>query len=74
MQRPHVAAATNGPIVRRQLTESLEAQAVCAQRPGRDGDDSRRQAVEAVDQVDGVGHADDPERRHERRTDGDRTM
>ena len=47
-----------------------EALRVDRERGGRDGDDPGGQAVEPVDEVDGLGHAGDPQHRHQRRDVG----
>ena len=46
----------------------VEAGAVDEERTGRDRGDAGGEPVEAVDEVDGVGHADDPQHGHERAT------
>ena len=56
------------PDVRRgQQAELVEALAVEEERAGRDGHDAGGQPVEPVDEVDGVGHHDQPQHRDERR-------
>ena len=51
-------------LIRRLVAERDEAQ-----RQGRDDGHARREAVEAVDEVDAVDHAHDPERGHQRGQD-----
>ena len=68
MQMPHVSAAISGPtFVAGKQAEVLEAQAVDAERPRGDGDDARRQPVEAVDQVDRVAEREHPHRGDDRK-------
>ena len=49
-----------------QRTQVVEAAAVEEEGGRRDGHDAGGQAIQAVDQVDGLGHADHPEDRDER--------
>ena len=49
-----------------QQAELVEALAVEEERARRDGDDAGGQPVEPVDEVDGVGHADQPQDGDER--------
>ena len=53
-------------VVARQVAEVLQVEPVDGERPRGDGHHAGGQAVEAVDQVDGVGDGDDPQRGEER--------
>ena len=54
-------------VVGREIAQVDEAQAVDGEGAGRDGHDPGGEPVEAVDEVDGVGDDDDPQRREQRR-------
>ena len=57
-QMPSTMMATSGPMFGcGQQAELVEPLAVEEERARRDGDDAGGQAVEPVDEVDGVGHA-----------------
>ena len=61
-QRPHVR--------HRQKSQALQAQPVDAERSRGDGHDAGREAVEPVDQVDGVAERKHPQRRDQRQDRG----
>ena len=59
---PQVITAMSGPMLSvGQVAQVLEVQPVDGQRARGDGHHPGGQAVEAVDQVDGVGDGDDPQ-------------
>ena len=59
---PTAMIATSGPMFGwRQQLEVAELLAVEEERAGADGDDAGGQPVEAVDQVDRLGHAEQPQ-------------
>ena len=67
-QMPQVTTAMSGPMLSvGRLPEVLEVEAVDGQRPRGDGHHPGGQPVEPVDQVDGVGDGDDPQRGQQRR-------
>ena len=60
-QTPSVITATSGPTLPGgEHADVVEPERVEEERPRGDGGDAGGQPVEAVDEVDGVGHADDP--------------
>ena len=66
-QIPQAITATSGPdVVAREEAEPHEADPVDGEGAPADGHHAGGEAVEAVDQVDGVGQRDDPDRRDER--------
>ena len=64
---PTAMIAISGPMFgSRQQVEVAELLAVEEERAGADGDDAGGQPVEAVDQVDRLGHAEQPQHRDQR--------
>ena len=67
MHTPQAITATSGPMLSAgRSPSSIEPQPVDGQGAAADGHDAGGQAVEAVDEVHGVGDDDDPERRDQR--------